>query len=85
MPRERKIGRNDPCPCLSDKKFKNCCFGKVDWDAIIRDKLNPQPYLSVRGRNLWFTNRISEALQLNVPGEIRSLRDYKSAFTAGAY
>ena len=22
---ERKIGRNDPCPCGSGKKFKRCC------------------------------------------------------------
>jgi uncharacterized protein YecA (UPF0149 family) len=21
-------GRNDPCPCGSGKKFKNCCSGK---------------------------------------------------------
>jgi uncharacterized protein YchJ len=21
----RKVGRNDPCPCGSGKKFKNCC------------------------------------------------------------
>jgi uncharacterized protein YecA (UPF0149 family) len=21
----RKIGRNDPCPCASGKKFKKCC------------------------------------------------------------
>lgn len=21
-----KIGRNDPCPCGSDKKFKKCCL-----------------------------------------------------------
>lgn len=20
-----KVGRNDPCPCLSGKKFKKCC------------------------------------------------------------
>jgi len=20
-----KVGRNDPCPCGSGKKFKNCC------------------------------------------------------------
>jgi uncharacterized protein YchJ len=25
-PRE-KIGRNDPCPCGSKKKFKHCCGG----------------------------------------------------------
>ena len=28
-PRERgyaKVGRNDPCPCGSSKKFKACCI-----------------------------------------------------------
>ena len=24
----QKIGRNDPCPCGSGKKFKKCCLGK---------------------------------------------------------
>ncbi|MEN6584294.1 MAG: preprotein translocase subunit SecA [Armatimonadota bacterium] len=24
-----KIGRNDPCPCGSGKKFKKCCLGKL--------------------------------------------------------
>ncbi len=24
----KKIGRNDPCPCGSGKKYKNCCFNK---------------------------------------------------------
>ena len=23
-----KIGRNDPCPCGSGRKYKNCCMGK---------------------------------------------------------
>lgn len=27
-----KIGRNDPCPCGSGKKFKNCCLGKGIYD-----------------------------------------------------
>jgi len=26
--KDRKIGRNDPCPCGSGKKYKNCC-GKL--------------------------------------------------------
>jgi len=25
-----KIGRNDPCPCGSGKKYKDCCMGKND-------------------------------------------------------
>lgn len=24
-----KIGRNDPCPCGSGKKFKHCCMGRA--------------------------------------------------------
>ncbi|MEM0926075.1 MAG: SEC-C metal-binding domain-containing protein, partial [Planctomycetota bacterium] len=24
----QKIGRNDPCPCGSGKKYKNCCMRK---------------------------------------------------------
>ena len=24
----RKIGRNEPCPCGSGKKYKNCCLKK---------------------------------------------------------
>jgi preprotein translocase subunit SecA len=25
-----KVGRNDPCPCGSGKKYKNCCLGKLE-------------------------------------------------------
>ena len=25
-----KLGRNDPCPCGSGKKYKNCCLGKAE-------------------------------------------------------
>ncbi len=27
---KNKIGRNDPCPCGSGKKFKNCCISKSE-------------------------------------------------------
>ncbi len=26
--RQQRVGRNDPCPCGSGKKFKNCCMRK---------------------------------------------------------
>jgi preprotein translocase subunit SecA len=26
--RQQRVGRNDPCPCGSGKKFKNCCMKK---------------------------------------------------------
>jgi hypothetical protein len=24
-----KVGRNDPCPCCSGRKYKRCCLGKA--------------------------------------------------------
>ncbi len=29
---EPKVGRNDPCPCGSGKKYKKCCMNKPDQD-----------------------------------------------------
>lgn len=84
MARQSKINRNDPCPCLSGKKFKTCCSGRVPWDSIVQGGGNHLDHLSIRGRNLYFTTRISEALQLNTLGKTRSLKDYKAAFTADA-
>jgi preprotein translocase subunit SecA len=26
---EKKVARNDPCPCGSGKKYKKCCLNKV--------------------------------------------------------
>ena len=34
-----KIGRNDPCPCGSGKKYKKCCLGKAD-DVYYSNPLN---------------------------------------------
>jgi preprotein translocase subunit SecA len=25
----QKVGRNDPCPCGSQRKFKKCCLGRL--------------------------------------------------------
>ena len=34
-----KINRNDPCPCGSGKKFKNCCIDnyKSDYSYVLSD------------------------------------------------
>lgn len=29
-----KVGRNEPCPCGSGKKFKNCCMNKKNWNEL---------------------------------------------------
>jgi len=28
VPATPKVGRNEPCPCASGKKFKKCCEGR---------------------------------------------------------
>lgn len=37
MDKKRKIGRNDPCPCGSGKKYKHCCGANLQ-TYIRRDK-----------------------------------------------
>lgn len=29
------VGRNDPCPCGSGRKYKNCCLGKLPRNQIV--------------------------------------------------
>lgn len=38
--KEYKIGRNDPCPCGSGKKYKNCCLasGKFEDYKLMEKK-----------------------------------------------
>lgn len=39
-----KISRNDPCPCGSGKKFKQCCLRKgIDWDTNKPVRFKPVP------------------------------------------
>ena len=83
MAKNKKIGRNDPCPCGTGKKYKQCCNGKVDWNDIFRTGKDWRPHLSIRGRNIHFINRIAEILQLDTK-KTKSLSDYKKGFTEKA-
>ena len=83
MSRRGKIGRNELCPCASGQKFKHCCEGKIDWEEITRTGADWRRYLSIRGRNIYFVNRIAEIIGLD-SGEVQDLSTYKSRFTAGA-
>jgi hypothetical protein len=40
----RKLGRNDPCPCGSGKKFKKCCLNATSGDFSAGD-----PFTEARG------------------------------------
>jgi hypothetical protein len=80
-----KIGRNDPCPCGSVKKFKHCCEGKIEWTQLLRENTDRwKKHLSVRGRNAIFINKVFEALQFDNTKPPKSLLDFKAAFTPKA-
>lgn len=82
--RNNKISRNAPCPCASGKKYKHCCWGKVDWNNVISQGLDWKPLLSIRGKNILFIERMLEALQFDQPLKQKSLSEYKAAFTPKA-
>ena len=76
-----RLSRNAQCPCGSNRKFKHCCLGKVDWDSIIKSGADPRPYLSIRGKNISFINKMAEIFLLDTNGHTKSLVEYKKAFT----
>jgi hypothetical protein len=32
---DHKVGRNEPCPCGSGKKFKHCCLSKTEHNVLL--------------------------------------------------
>lgn len=56
-----KIGRNDPCPCGSGKKYKKCCMNKSKSEIDnIEDFLTRQKYLQSypKAKNSQYPDRI---------------------------
>jgi len=39
-----KIGRNQPCPCGSGKKYKHCCLSKAQASRVPVRPLEPSPH-----------------------------------------
>src|SRR5437588_12365341 len=76
------IGRNAPCPCGSGKKYKRCCSGQVDWNALGRQPLDVQSrYATLRGKNLFFLATLGAALQLDSLTQPIDWPTFKRAFT----
>jgi tetratricopeptide (TPR) repeat protein len=69
---ERKIGRNEPCPCGSEKKYKKCCLrkhekikdllrGSVEFQEPGAVEEGPPEYV-VKGFDLLAANNYEEAI-----------------------
>jgi hypothetical protein len=80
-----RIGRNNPCPCGSRKKYKVCCQGKVPWSEIVREGASAVArHLTARGKNILFLTTIAEALQLDKASGQAEWADIKRACTPEA-
>lgn len=69
---DKKISRNDPCPCGSGKKYKNCCIDKpISKPLPFKAKLLSQPKeIDLMSRT--FGNMIADAERLITPSEADS-------------
>lgn len=50
----RKVGRNDPCPCGSGKKYKRCCIGAVE-------RLDGRRVVERNGQRMLVSSGVSDA------------------------
>lgn len=70
----KPIGRNDPCPCGSGKKYKNCCLLKDE--AVNLENFKYEKYLQIRssaaGKML---NIAADKLNISAPQVISFLAD----------
>jgi len=51
--RKNRIGRNDPCPCGSSKKYKKCCENKGGSQSEIPEEVFRKVQEHARGRLMW--------------------------------
>ena len=45
-----RVGRNDPCPCGSGKKYKKCCLGKADKSIANEEPVDSIPRCGLCGK-----------------------------------
>lgn len=74
---EPKVGRNDPCPCGSGKKYKKCCEGKAQEAVSAPTMLEQFHKLGTKGgrarEQLFDRLRPGDLAQLD-PGELSTLQ-----------
>lgn len=75
--KKSKIGRNDPCPCGSGKKYKNCCLNKViqvdfsskEYKDCVKEE-NSMMFFALRNLLLDYTNQ-----KYNINKKLRNFDD----------
>jgi hypothetical protein len=75
-----KIGRNDPCPCQSGRKYKNCCMAKdelrlsdsshIAGKSLSEIRAEPEPYLTYDRLDKTAPYEVLRFDPLKVPAEL---------------
>ena len=52
MMKKKKLGRNDPCPCGSGKKYKKCCLEKLPITNLSGYKFSQTPFTEQKNSNM---------------------------------
>ncbi|MBL9168226.1 MAG: SEC-C domain-containing protein [Verrucomicrobiales bacterium] len=78
-----RVGRNDPCPCGSGKKYKKCCHEKdqkrlhqsSEIAGVTQEELrtSPEPYLSERRIEDMRAHELAKLDPLKIPEDLHSL------------
>jgi hypothetical protein len=82
---QNKVGRNDPCPCGSGKKYKKCCLNN-DNNSLLTDRSLPRSDIKqleqfYNERNSWFDQELSNRTSAEVAYDevvLACLREGKS-------
>ncbi len=63
----KKVGRNDPCPCGSGKKFKKCCEAKMLGGRFMATKIETPEALSQKTANLtgFFQSKVAHIAKVS--------------------
>lgn len=89
-----KIGRNEPCPCGSGKKYKKCCYRRQPepgldaavptWIAEVSelDALSNQANALIRQRRFEEAERACQKLRQRYPDQIDGLERYAELYEA---
>jgi Flp pilus assembly protein TadD len=56
-----KVGRNDPCPCGSGKKFKRCCLGRIEEQERLERIRVEQEHMAAEIERLEMVRKRAEA------------------------
>jgi tetratricopeptide (TPR) repeat protein len=61
-----KIGRNEPCPCGSGKKYKNCCLGEPE-ETLLLNRLR------INLAKMWSYDKVNEMSDSEIISKLENL------------